>query len=120
MSQLTEQFRAKGIYNLSNFYDNQPYIYYRPRSEGVGGSQRWIVCKKGEQLSAAWYDYGAKTFLVWGDKKKAFADAQAYVTEKWGITEFARDPFCGYGDATFVKSRIKEILAMPDVANIPW
>jgi len=111
MSKLTDKLREKGVYNIHDFYGyGQPFIVYYPSTSGrAGQSARWKVFKIGTSLSETWYDYGAKTFLKWGDKKKAFAEAQAYATEKFGIKEFARDPFGGYGDAEYVKARLKEL-----------
>lgn len=115
MSKLTDQFRARWIHNICEFYGNEPYVVYYPRQIGRGGSSpRWAARKADKNLSEAWYDYGARTFLVWNDKKKALAEAQAFVTDKFGVKEFARDPFGGYGEANFVKARIKEILALPE------
>jgi hypothetical protein len=119
MSKLIEKLNARGVHNPHNFYEGhpfgQPFIAYYSASTGrAGQSARYKVVRQGESLSEAWYDQGAKTFLKWGDKKKALADAQAWASEKFGIKEWTRDPFGSWGDAEYVKKRTVEILAMPE------
>lgn len=115
MSKLTDQFRARGVYNEYEFFGEQPYITYHAGDNGRGGrSARYMVFKRGVDLGQAWYDNGGRAFLRWGDRREALAAAQKFVTERFGITEFARCPFGSFGDSTFIKARIKEILALPE------
>mgnify|MGYP001578085153 CR=1 FL=1 len=117
MSKLTDKFKLVGIYNSHNFYweAGEPFITYSPAVSGRGGqSARWRVFKPGVSLSEHWDDHGAKTFLKWGDKKKSFAEAQAWEGEKFGVTEWMRDPFGSYGNRTFVEARTKELARKAD------
>lgn len=114
MSKLTDQFRARGVYNEYEFFGEQPYITYYAAEPRTLGSARYMVFKRGVDLGQAWYDRGGRAFLRWGDRREALAAAQKFVTERFGITEFARCPFGAFGDSTFIKARIKEILALPE------
>jgi hypothetical protein len=67
------------------------------------------VHKRGLNLGQAWYDYGARTFS--GRKKEALSEAQAWATDRFGIKVWVRDPFGSYGEAEFIKKRIKELTA---------
>jgi len=112
MSKLTDKLNAKGIFNDYGFFGDEPYIWYRPNHSRACISSGWMVTKKGFRLSDAWYDHGDKSFMNWGRKDKAekFAEAVAYIQSKFGVGEVARSPFGGYGDAEYIKSRIKELL----------
>lgn len=55
---------------------------------------------------------GDAPLILWANKSEP-ETAQAEMTKRWGITEFARSPFGGWGDATFVKARLKELMALP-------
>ena len=111
MSKLTEVLREKKVYNEYLFYGKQPYIGYRSAHSVIPAC--WAVCKLGINLGEAWYDYGSRTFSAWGNRKKALGEAQAWASEKFGVKVWARDPFGSYGEAEFIKKRIKEILEAP-------
>lgn len=114
MSKLTEQLRERGVFNPYEFYGSEPSIGFRANqgSRDVIPSA-WRVSKRGVKLSDAWYDHGTMSFSCCGveSRKQALAEAQAWATEKFGIKEWRRDPFGGYGEAAFIKRRIAEILA---------
>jgi hypothetical protein len=115
MSKLTEKLRTVNIHNEYEFFGLQPYITYHAGDNGRGGQPaRWMVFKRGVDLGHAWYDNGGRSFLRWGNRAEALAKAQAFVTEKFSIMEFARSPFGSYGSAEFVRSRIKELVQKAD------
>lgn len=112
MSKLTEKLNAIGMHNSYEFFVDEPYIYISLR----GGSRDVIpssykVSKCGVSLSEAWYDYGAKSFSFCNreSKKEALEEAKKWAREKFGITEWARNPFGDYGDANFIQRRIEEL-----------
>ena len=114
MSKLTEKFREKRVYNPYEFYGElEPYIVYHPSRPFH--SANWAVIKRGVNMGRAWYDDGCRTFRGFGmpgegtRRARALLEAQAWASEKFGIKEWARDPFGSYGEAEFVKRRIKEL-----------
>lgn len=109
MSKLTEQLREKRVSNPYDFYNGQPYITYHSHDRRSCTPSCWAVIKRGLTLSDAWHDYGARTFSGFGNRKGALAEAQAWAAERFGIKVWARDPFGSYGDADFIKQRIKEL-----------
>lgn len=109
MSKLTESFRAVEVYNPYEFYGEKPYISFSPAQPHSCIVSRWAVHKRGLNLSESWYDHGAQTFSVYGDKQKALLKAQIWATGLFGIKEWTRDPYGSYGDAEYVKSRVKEL-----------
>ena len=48
--------------------------------------------------SGAWYNYGHKSFSMYGrgDKQAKLEDAMGWVKERYGITEWERDVFGSY------------------------
>ena len=73
-----------------------------------------MVCKPGENLAGHWADYGSKCFLVWGRKDRAdkLSAAKMWASDKFGIVEWARDPFGSYGEAAYVKEHVKFLLGL--------
>jgi hypothetical protein len=112
VSKLTEKLRTVGVFNPYGFYGDHPYIGSRAREARACRCAAWMVHKKNEVLDNAWYNYGARAFTHGGreSKKKALADAQAWASDKFGIKEWARDPFGSYGEASFVKARVAELV----------
>lgn len=112
MSKLTDKLNAKGIYNDYYFFGDNPYITYQSGDSRACISSGFMVFKRGLKLSDAWYDHGGKKFIVFGrkDKDDKFAKAVAFIQSEFGVGEVARCPFGGYGDAEYIKYRIKELL----------
>jgi hypothetical protein len=121
MSKLTNQLNARGLHNSWEFFQDQPYIGFRA-TQGYRDviPSGWHVNKRGQILSDAWYDNGAKSFSCCGvaSRKTALIEAQIWASEKFGIKEWARDPFGGYGDAKFIKQRIVKLLALPEKGQL--
>lgn len=121
MSKLTDQLREIRIFNDHGFFNDggtQVYISYSPAERGRAyKSACWQVHRfvNGREVQTDpdghWRDYGRKTFSAYRreDKAPALERAQAWCAERYGITEWARSPFGGYGDAEFVKARLKEL-----------
>ena len=116
MSKLTDAFRTIRIFNEYNFADDQPYVSYTPNGDSRSMQvSQWSIIKGEERtddnLSAPWYDYGRKTFVVMGreDKATKLEAAKAYASEKYGIKEWAKTPYGSWMDAEFVKARTKEL-----------
>ena len=113
MSKLTEKFREKKVFNPFDFYGDQPYITYRLGHSVI--SACWAVAKSGLNLGQVWYDHGCRTFGGYGEpgegsqRVRGLRAAQAWARKYFGIKEWARDPFGSYGEAEFVKKRIKEL-----------
>src|ERR1700693_3457118 len=109
MSKLTETLRARGIYNSYGFFGEHPYISWT-QNGGRTVLPSWFgVHKRDQDLGGAWYHYGVKTFAGHSRDKVALADAQAWASKKFGIKEWARDPFGSWGDAGYIKQRIMEL-----------
>ena len=121
MSKITDKLNEAGIYNAHGFAGHgNVYIVYTPNDNMRGGlSARWQVDRPGYRTDpdAHWQDRGCKTFDLFNvggthkEKKEiAFAEAKAWASERYGITEWARTPFGSWMDANFVKARLKELL----------
>jgi hypothetical protein len=109
---LTDKLRERGVYNSWEFYGNEVYISFRANqgSRDVLPS-RWNVRKPGTSLSDAWYDNGCKSFGGSGRKGAAagLEEAKKWASKEFGIKEWARDPYGSWGEAGYVKRRIKEL-----------
>ena len=113
MSKITEELKKHKIYNLYEFYGEIPYIWYRPSGGSRSSSvSAWMVTKHGYRLDDSWYNHGSRAFIVFNRKDKPIKllEAETWASDKFGIKEWARDPFGGYGPSDFIKTRIKEIL----------
>lgn len=65
-----------------------------------------------------WRDYGLKTFNLLGHRgtlkerrAAALAEAQAWASAKYGVQEWKRDPWGGWGEAAKVDARVAQIKA---------
>jgi hypothetical protein len=94
-----------GIFNHHNLCsrfapDPKIAICYLPRERFY--SARWSVWSPLGKTNpgGAWYEHGCKTFLVWSasDKEEVLAEAMKWAAVKYGIAEWAKDPFGGYQD----------------------
>lgn len=120
MSKLTDKLRTFHIVNSHDFGGHGTvFIYYKAADTGRGCIPAWwAVHRVGYKTdpNAAWYAYGNKTFsLVGGEshkerKAKTLEVAKAWASEKYGIKEWAKDPFGNWMDAEFVKTRLAELL----------
>lgn len=121
-NKIIEAFRKRRVFNEHTFYVDRPYIFYRPRSPWH--LQAWGVSKRNVKLSDHWEDNGVKYFEVHFSgnpndpfpiqKKQALAQAMLFALQKFGVTEWAQDPFGSYGENAYVESRVAEILAAPE------
>lgn len=126
MSKLTEALRTVGVYNSHEFANARPYIEYFPNDNGRGGmSARWCVYRKGD-VPENWRSSATKTFIVLDGgpfaevKARKLEAAKTWVSEKYGIKEWARTPFGTWMDAEFVKTRLaelKELIAKTEPAE---
>jgi hypothetical protein len=113
VSKLTESFREVGVYNLHEFYGKgNVYLHFHPSDSRRCFTRGWGVFRPGYPTDpkAHWMDYGNKYFHG-GFRGEALVQAQAWAGKRYGIKEWARDPFGGYGDAAFVKARVKTLKA---------
>lgn len=124
MSKLTDSLHSIGVSNDHGFFNEvgQVWIQYVAGDSGRGGrSGRAQVYRRGFKTDpdGPWYDYGRKTFNGWETplptdvtlRAHCLALAQAWAGERYGIAEWVRSPFGGYGDAVFVKRRLAELKA---------
>ena len=109
MSKTIDKMRERGVYNAYDFYADKPYISYCTHERRSCIPNGWSVCKRGLNLGQAWYDNGRRSFSAFGNRKQALAEAQEWAGKKFGILEWARDPFGSYGEAAYVKARVKEL-----------
>lgn len=122
MSKFTEELRTIGIINNHDFASHgNVVILYSPNEYGRGSrSAQWIVYRPGYQTApdAHWTDYGNKTFTIWGNgthkevKEQKLAEAKEWCEERYDITEWAKNPFGGWMDAAYVKTRVAELKAL--------
>lgn len=124
MSKFTNELKDLSIHNESGFYETgRVYIVYSPSTTGrLSRSARWIVCRPGYKTDpdAHFMDNGNKVFSVWGAsgmslkelRAQKLKEAQQWVEEMYGpVTEWKKDPFGGWSDASYVKARTKALKA---------
>lgn len=125
MSKLTDKFHAINIINPHAFYERgQVFITYRKGGSLAAG---WHVHKRGSQTNpdGHFLDGKDKLFVLFrssGDTHKerrasALKQAQDWAAEQYGVTEWAKDPFGGYGEASYVKARTAHLKAAS--ADVP-
>lgn len=113
MSKVTEQLREFGIFNPIGFYGTEPFVsIFVQTNRRTCIPSAVCVTKRGVNLGAAWYDHGSKRFSYGSreDKKEQLEAAKEWASDKFGITQWMRDPFGSYGSADFVKTRLKQLL----------
>jgi hypothetical protein len=116
-----DDFRAAGVVNSWEFYGHgRPYISYVSGGGRGQLSSRVQVVRPGYRTdtsaNAHFLDNGHKTFELYHHpgttserKTAAIAEAQTWAGARYGISEWARDPFGSYGEAAFVKERVHEL-----------
>lgn len=134
MSKLTEQLREIKVFNPHHFYEHgQVHVDYYP-TVGVR-TDHWAVVQEGfttdpdrYQARAVriiggasvpdvgpWSANGNMTFSGYRarpDETRRAAGlrlAQEWAAERYGITEWKRDPFGSYGSAEYVSARLAEL-----------
>lgn len=110
MNETAEDLRS--LLKIVNGYDVSKYVYARGgigiyltyRSYDKMTSSAWQVqsSRIKTDSEAAWYNYGAKTFLVWDSKSKVLEEAKKWAEEKYGIVGWAKIP--GLGGYVFPKT----------------
>lgn len=116
MSKLTEQLGEVGVHNAHLFAGHgNAFVMYLAADHGWRHGAMWRVARPGflTDPKGPWYNYGNKTFVVFGrhDKLAVFEEAKAWASERFGIKEWARTPYGSWMDAEFVKARLKELRA---------
>ena len=112
-----EKMRKRRVFNPWGFYGRQPFIWYRPRGrDSLSMTTRaWMVTKRVVLLGDRWFDSGSKVFLVFTtSKEETLTQAKVWASKKFGVKEWAKDPFGGYGPKEFMQRRLEEILAVPE------
>lgn len=117
MSKLTDLLATVGVRNEHAFYNGRtPAGRVFITWTGSGGRSPigfyWTIRDVGGLTddrpadTREWYSNGNRIFHALGDKAEALAQAQEWASIRYGITEWKRDPFGSYGDATFVSARL--------------
>lgn len=139
MSALTDHLRRYGIFNSSGFASargvlNETYPLDRPAPRcRIYGDHRivpivdYTAAQPGRGYKSAcwqvtqgavptdpgghWRDNGRKTFNVYEReaKKPRLEEALAWASERFGVTEWKRDPFGAYMPAEFVDARLHQL-----------
>ena len=107
--------RTAKIFNPHNYANGEVYITYHPEERGrISTYASWSVSKAGMKLSDFWRDYGSMHLTVHRREQKeaVLKTAMKYVTDKFGIVNFAKTPFGSWMDAEFVAKRNAEIVAI--------
>lgn len=125
MSKLTDMLRSVKVYNAHEFYNGaepsgQVYIVYTPATYGLAAlSPHWTVLWVGH-VTGPLGEYRPYNHRVWvtggrgsfADRKAAaLAVVQQWATERYGITDWKRDPFGSYGSGAFIDARLAELKA---------
>ena len=111
-SKIIQRLREVKVFNPYKFYGSKLYIFRRTPGYRDVRSSAWMVTKRGKNLSDWWGDYGSKSFIINGrqDAQRALAEAQKWASDKFGVKEWARDPFGSYGEKAYIEKRLKELL----------
>ena len=118
-TQLREELRARHIFNSYGFYANAPYIYRM--TGGPWRTTAWKVTHRGHDLNDGqgnWMNEHDRVFDIRGraDMMPRLAEAVAWATERFGITEWVIGPFGDRGPAEWTAKRIEWLLAQPVTA----
>ena len=119
MSKLTETFRTVRVFNPHDFYGTgNVYLAFRRSDPRRCVTSAWGVFRPGFQTAPGgfWGNYGNKHFLG-GFRGEALLEAQEWAGKRYGVTEWARDPYGSYGDARFIKARIAALKAEAKILN---
>lgn len=124
MNKKAEVLSAVGVHNPHNFCvfgSGTVYIDYSPRDTGRGGhSASWQVTGVNHKTdpSGPWYNYGRKTWTcAVSDRAEKLAAAKAWASERYGITEWAKDPFGGWQDKRVVDAVNAKLKAKAGVSE---
>lgn len=115
---LRERLRAMRVFNSYEFCKTgggSVFVVYTPSDTSRGGlSARWQVAfvhgTKPTDPTAAWYNYGMKTFLGL-QRSAAKAEALSWTAEHYPIAGWARDPWGAY-QSSDVAEQVMEALAV--------
>jgi hypothetical protein len=112
-NELRERLNICNPWNYCEAGGGYVYIDYNAATKGRGGRSAHIqvIATHGHtDVHAAWYDYGRKTWTCSQlTRAERLDEAKAWATEKYGITDWIKDPFGGWQDARVV-ARVKELL----------
>ena len=113
-AQLREKFRARRVYNSYDFYNKAPYIYRTAGDEWHLAA--WKVSQRGVDLNDGeghWQDPHSRVFIIHGrvDVMLRLAEAIAWATERFGISEWIRGPYGDYGPKEWTAKRTAWILS---------
>lgn len=116
---ILKAMRINNPHNLCTVGCGKVFVIYRPQMTGrAHQNAAWQVIRPGYKTDSqgSWRDNGHKTFNVWAKgnsthnevKEQQRLAAIAWSTEKYGITEWVRDPFGDYQE----KTTIDRVVAM--------
>jgi len=110
---LRELLNGIGIHNNHNLLENgEPQIHYRSPGYRDVTTKAYMVYVKGKSFKdAPFYDYGCKSFHVWGkdDKKKKLKEAMDFIKSLFPDVELVRSPFGGWIPKKSL-DRVKELV----------
>ena len=123
---LVEDLRTLRVINPHDFYDGetpQGQVFIGYRTGDTWRPSGWHVSRRGYNLNSDKDRLNSsKEFISFegsGAKERkelAFAAAQAWASKRYGIAEWAKDPYGSFGDATFVAERLAALEAELDSA----
>lgn len=98
---LREQYEVHNPFEIAKKTNTKVYIDYCTALHGrMARNACWQVLGVGFNTDpdAPWYNYGNKTFNVWGrdDKESKRLEAISWTSEKYGIAEWEKSPFGSY------------------------
>lgn len=121
MSAVKEALRSVRVFNDHEFFDgsdgvtSEVYVSYTPSFARSPVGAYWAVYRRGYRTDkdGPWYYHGSKGFSAYGreGKKAALVEAQEWARGRYGIAEWKRTPFGGYGEKSFVERRLRELRA---------
>jgi hypothetical protein len=110
---LLNEHRIFNSYNLALYLKEKVYIGFSAQERGrISHSAKWQVIGIGFQTDPdeAWYNYGHKTFNIWGkDKETQLLAAKAWVKENYSMDMTERDVW-GNWHVTGTMDKLKAII----------
>lgn len=115
MSKLTDKLALAGIHNSSG-YAGKGNVFIWRRAGDSWTTPAFLVHRVGYKTdaSAHFQDHGNKSFIIMNreDVQSALSDAQKWAGKRYGIEEWAKNPFGDWMDAEFIKKRTAELLEL--------
>lgn len=112
-----ELLTAKRVYNDTQLMGETPFVTFRKRDVKQHVTPAWQVLRAGRRTDpdGSYRDGFNKTFPIAGEvtvtaKDQCLAEAQAWATAEYGVTEWVKTPYGSWTSGTALDTRLRELL----------